>query len=67
MTCTRCINDGRWEDPTDATCEICGPSKCVVFTEWTHEGRPMKHFLEWLLRGLSEEWKTYVYSHNGSR
>ena len=61
------MDSGIWEDHNYKDCEICGTSKCVVFTEWTHNGRPMAHFLEWLLRHLHKKWKTYVYSHNGSR
>lgn len=61
------MESDNWEDPDYAGCEICGPKKCMVFTEWTHDDRPMAHFLEWLLRGLPQKQKTYVYSHNGAR
>lgn len=67
VTCTRCMDSDNWENHEYTECEICGPSKSIVFTEWTHNARPMKHFLEWLLRGLPEKPKTYVYSHNGAR
>jgi len=62
------MDDRLWEEGNYLRCcSICGPEKRKIFTEWTHDGCPMTHFLEWLLREFDPKWKTYVYAHNGSK
>lgn len=60
VTCTRCINAGKWNQPLDVPCEICGANREFVFTPFKFAGTyvdvfnlcndPMAAFTDWVIK-----------------
>ncbi|KAH7693108.1 hypothetical protein AAVH_39862, partial [Aphelenchoides avenae] len=69
VTCTECIDRGKWTDLENKNCEVCGPQKVFKLGEWeTEPGKDIvDEFLDFMLYELPPDYKTYAYAHNGGR
>lgn len=60
VTCTRCISSGKWNQPLDTPCEICGENREFVFAPFKFTDTyvdvfelcddPMAAFTDWVVK-----------------